>query len=154
MPENTDTLEPTPPRPDRDPEFRTPRASTSSGPAYIPGDHQRLVANPFLGLAALLAWLAGIGRLTQARETHWMLLGGFFGIVLAVRLIPRLVQFHCRDCGSTGRLREWESHTCDAVVRRRLAGRPRRIRGPLPPTQVVVWAYVVVALAVAWNAMR
>lgn len=121
-------------------------------PAYIPGDHERLVANPFLALAGLLLVLVVADHLNARVEPGYRVLVGFGLLAAFVRLAPRLLHVHCLDCGATGRLSAWGEHACDAVLERRRAGARRLIRGPSPPIQVILWFYLILALVIAWNA--
>ena len=134
--------------PPRDPEFQattTPerlRLYDPDAEAY-----QRLVANPFLALFGLLAGLA-LGRLVlQQRLPDFaapvlLLLGGGW-----IFLLFRLLQYHCLDCGETGRIGRWRQHACESVRGRRREGKPRRFRGPPPPVQDIHWLWLTRPLA-------
>ena len=131
-------------RPAHDPEFdrepaRTPIRYTYDGDLRA---YQRLVVNPFLALLALVGWVA-LMRLGYRER----ILSAF----LVAQLLPVLayyaVQYHCLDCGTTGALSRWKDHACESVVARRLAGRPRRFRGPNPRSQLLLWIYGLMALA-------
>ena len=105
--------------------------------------YQRLLANPFLAALGLAAW-AGLTRYAvRSRQ-----LPVFLAALVLLGVCPFLLQFHCRDCGRTGRLRRWRGHACGGVVRRVVGGRPRRFRGPNPYTQTVLWVYAAAAAAV------
>ena len=97
-----------------------------------PRAYQRLVVNPFLAFLALIGWVALMRFGYRER-----LLPAF----LLAQVLPVLayfaVQYHCLDCGATGRLSRWKDHACESVVARRLAGRPRRFRGPNPRSQML-----------------
>jgi hypothetical protein len=142
------------PHPPHDPEFGSFRA----GPLLRdldgePEAYLRLVANPFLGLVYLVAWLVTL---------YESLVGGFAGpltpmlvalLIAGLGLVPGLMQYHCLDCGGTGRLWRWRKHLCHRSLSRREAGRPRRFRGPSPPLQVILWLWMLMALALLLNAV-
>src|SRR5215217_5054790 len=117
---------PTPPVPGprrHDPELD---ASTARPPVRLDPDfsrHQRLVANPFLALAALVPWFAAVrlALLDRNLPLVLLLLAGLAGIAC-------LLQFHCLDCGTTGSLFRWRGHACEGAVARQLTGRARRLR--------------------------
>ena len=135
----------------RDPEFGATAGLGGLELDHSPESYQRLLANPLLGLAAILGWL-GVMR---------ALFGGFAGpltpmalvlMVAALVLLPSLFHFHCLDCGRTGRLRSWKGHMCARVAERRMEGRARRIRGPSPTTQLIFWFWGLMAVAVLFGA--
>jgi hypothetical protein len=103
--------------------------------------YQRLVANPFLAVLGLFAWVGALRLSWEARRAEF-----FLPALLAGLAIPLLFQYHCLDCGRTGHLARAFEHACAHVEMRRQAGRPRRFRGPSPWAQTKLW---VVALAVA-----
>jgi hypothetical protein len=138
---------------ERDPEFRPLVPARWVAEDLEPGPYHRVVANPFLGLLGILAW-AGV--------LYWLLHDQFAGalnpvLVLLLLLsglgLPRLFQFHCLDCGTTGPLRRWSRHICPRVAERHFAGRPRRFRGPPPGVQVVLWLYALLMILVALKAL-
>jgi hypothetical protein len=138
---------PQPSRPAHDPEFDRVPARTPIRHAYY-GDssaYQRLVVNPFLAFLTLISWVA----MTRLGYRNRLL-----AVFLLAQGLPVLayfaVQFHCLDCGATGRLSRWKDHACESVVARRLAGRPRRFRGPNPRSQMLLWFYGLIV--VAWYA--
>lgn len=144
------------PPPSRDPDFgAAPTAPGELLPSPLnPHLFLRVVANPFLGFAALLAWVYLL--IVVFRELRRMpeLLGPLAPAVVVVFaamlwLSPSLFQFHCLDCGCTGRLSRWREHSCLRSSWRRSSGRPRRMRGPPPLVQVVIWLWVLV-LAAIW----
>lgn len=117
-----------------------------------PQRYQRLVANPFLGFLGVLVLVTAAYHLMQAPRQSSV---GDMALVLApfaLLGLPRLFQYHCLDCGTTGRLFRWRSHVCPASADRYLAGRPRRLRGPNPTAQVLLWVYVLLGLVIAWQA--
>jgi hypothetical protein len=127
---------------DLDPVLRASPASLGLTWASIEA-YQRLVTNPFLAAAAAVAWFAVLRDTLRAGDVRWGL-----PLLGAGLLLPFLVEFHCLDCGRTGRLARWRSHNCDAVTLRRSLGRPRLIRGPSPVTQFKLWL-IAAAAAVA-----
>jgi hypothetical protein len=125
-----------------DPEFhalapRTPDYLDRSFEAY-----QRLVANPFLALFALIPWGIAFRWAFLARS-----LEGLGALLIGLGLILCLLQFHCRDCGKTGSLIRWRSHVCERAIARQRAGRYRSFRGPNPTTQTLLWGYAIVVAA-------
>jgi hypothetical protein len=142
-------VEAVPPPLDRDHEFQPPvpvRAGRVTFGASIE-EYQRLVANPFLGLIGFAAWLfalrwllMAVGR-TGLMPTLLVLVAGPFGF-------PYLFHYHCLDCGATGLLHRYRKHSCATVAARLREGRVRSFRGPTPFVQVVIWLYVLLALAI------
>lgn len=108
--------------------------------------YQRLVANPFLGILALVGSFVAIRTACAT--------GRFDLIVVATATIVFarwFLQFHCLDCGATGRLSRWREHACPAVVFRLATRRPRRFRGPTPPTQTALWLVtLILGIAALW----
>jgi hypothetical protein len=102
-----------------------------------------LVANPFLALFWLIAV---IGLVRLALEIRNLFLAGVALCGLAA--LKYLLQYHCLDCGSSGRLFRWDSHACPSVVARRQSGQVRRLRGPNPVLQTIVWGYLLAGLAI------
>jgi hypothetical protein len=100
--------------------------------------YQRLIANPFLAVCGLIGWLV---------LTRWTLDSGelilFLPALASVFLLFFLLQYHCLDCGRTGRLLRWHDHACTRVVARQVSGRPRRLRGPSPTVQTVLWFFAI-----------
>jgi len=114
-----------------------------------PSAFRRLVVNPFLALLGLVAWW-GLVSSGPFRRAPYL-------VVPALSLLaglPPLLQYHCLDCGATGRLLRWRRHACPAVRDREAADRPRRFRGPSPPLQLIIWAYVVGSIAVVLFILR
>jgi hypothetical protein len=143
-------VEPTPPPVERDPEFRRP-VGLGLGLEdldHAPEAYLRLMANPFLGCFGLVAWAAlAVMLLRLASDIQGSLAPlVVMGMLLLLIPLPRLFQYHCLDCGATGRLSRWRQHLCARSAERRRAGRPRRLAGPTPPTQVVLWLWLALAL--------
>jgi hypothetical protein len=135
-------VEPVPSTRDHDPDLDPPRRPRVQLRDPLPEEYQRLVANPFLALLGLIVWFWAIVRAYQLRNP----------IVLAVTaaslaVVFFLPQYHCRDCGTTGRLYRWREHACGPVLARRLSDRPRRYRGPNPSIQMTLWLYLLLAVA-------
>jgi hypothetical protein len=140
--------------PPADPEFRSHRpgllASDLDGE---PEAYLRLVANPFLALLYLVAWLVALYE-SVIEGFGWPLTPMLVVSLLAgLGLVPFLMEYHCLDCGRTGRLTRWQKHLCPHSLARREAGRRRRLRGPSPPVQVALWLCVVMGLALVINAL-
>ena len=96
--------------------------------------YQRLIANPFLGVMALGGSCLAINAAIEVQQLDLEVLAA------STLIVSRwLFQFHCLDCGSTGWLRRWRDHECHTVRGRLASNRPRRIRGPKPSTQTVLW---------------
>jgi hypothetical protein len=137
-------VDPLPPPPTYDPDLDPPRGvRVPYRPPPIPQEFQRLVANPFLAVFWLVV-LFGFLRLALDLRSLPMV-----GIVLLGLLVAGyLLQYHCLDCGGTGRLFQWRDHACPSVVARQRAGRVRRFRGPNPLLQTILWGYVLGVLAI------
>jgi hypothetical protein len=127
-----------------DPDLDTPRRSLPPLPVEAIGDYQRLVVNPLL---AILGWLLAVGLIRRALWSRNIVL---FGVAIHLLFWPfLLIQFHCLDCGTTGWYLQSRRHACAAVVAR--CGRrvfPRR--GLRARTQLLIWAYVLVAGGLAF----
>ena len=140
--------------PSNDPEFGSNRPGLLAGSLDDePEAYLRLIANPFLAFAYMVFWLVLL---------YETVLGGFAGplspilvaiLISGLGLIPMLLQYQCLDCGSGGRLTRWRKHACHLSVARRDAGRRRRLRGPTPPVQVLLWFWVLIAAVVTLNAI-
>jgi hypothetical protein len=142
----------------RDPEFATATA-TMLEPGDLdeamiaPESYLRVVANPFLGFAGLAGWLIALVWVFRHLRENPHLIGPIAPFIAAVFLgclwlIPGLFQFHCLDCGRSDRLSRWRRHTCPTSALRRLQGRPRRLRGPTPPGQVLLWLWLILTLGI------
>jgi hypothetical protein len=141
------TANPGPAAPDlgvHDRDLDIPRAASRRGRRLAPSLHeyQRLVANPFLAVFGMVVWFAIISEVVGNRR-----LDLFFPALASLILVYFLFQFHCLDCGATGRLRGWRTHSCASVQARRLSGRPRRFRGPSPTAQTLLWFYGLITFA-------
>ena len=126
-----------------DPEFDPPTPGPSrSRDAFDPAEHQRVVVNPFLAVLGLigLGWLARV-----LLHSPWPGTAGL--LLLSIVLIPRLIQFHCLDCGRTGRYTRRATHACPRVVERWRGG--RRARAPFPSgwAQLVAWGWMLGSVA-------
>jgi hypothetical protein len=119
------------------------RAIAGNGRRLLPQECQRLVANPFLAIFGLIGWFA---LMRQALAVRSLPLFGF--ALLSLGVVILLPQYHCLDCGATGLLIRWKSHACESVRLRQECGQARRIRGPNPWVQTVLWCYLLAALAV------
>jgi hypothetical protein len=101
----------------------------------------RLVANPFLAMAAGVGWLAALKAVSWSGRIDVLL-----QVLVCLVLIGLLPQYHCLDCGRTGRLSAWRLHRCEAVRCRIEAGLARRFRGPKPLTQTIFWVMATLAV--------
>jgi hypothetical protein len=133
-----------------DPEFDPPGGLSLGRPVFdMPHHYQRLVANPFLALLSIVANLALLQAVTArgAPDSSWLpwLALATCTVLLFVWQLP---QYHCLDCGATDQLRNWREHECEAVKLRRAMGRPRRLRGPTPNVQTVLWFYAAIVCAI------
>lgn len=148
-------MEPVLPPPIRDPDFDLgpPAPGALLSPPINPHLYLRVIANPFLGFAGLVGWLGLLGKVFHELRRMPALLGPLApAVVLAFAvllcLVPSLFQYHCLDCGGTGRLSRWREHACARSNGRRMAGQPRRLRGPPPFVQTVLWLWGLLILAV------
>jgi hypothetical protein len=120
---------------DRDLDPAVPSRAAWQVPDLLsPAAYQRLVANPFLAFAGLLAWGGAIDASVRSGRLAY-----FIPALLSGLALPLLWQYHCLDCGRTGHVAYWRSHHCQKVEERRRQGRPRRFRGPTPATQTKLW---------------
>ena len=143
-----------PSAPSNDPEFGSNRPGLLAGSLDDePESYLRLIANPFLACSYIVLWLIML---------HEAVVGGFAGplspilvviLIAGLGLVPMLVQYHCLDCGGSGRMTRWRKHICYVSVARRDVGRRRRFRGPTPPIQVLLWFWVAVAAICVFNAV-
>ncbi len=142
-----------PPAAERDPEFDATVTAGSLDLETAPEAYLRLVANPFLGVLGLLAWLVA---------GYWIVVRGVAGLLTPIAivlllaclaLIPGRFQYHCLDCGRTGRLSDWRRHLCRRVAERRLDGQARRFHGPPPSVQVVLWLWVLMGVILLAHAL-
>lgn len=129
-----------------DPEFRSTRPGlVLGGLGSEPEAYLRLLANPFLGFTYLLVWVTALYQ-----STFGLFAGALTPVLVTVLLfglwlIPMFMQYHCLDCGKTGRLSHWRNHSCLPSVVRREVGKRRRFRGPTPVIQVVLWIWLMMA---------
>jgi hypothetical protein len=127
------------PRP-ADPEFDPSPASPVRLRDFDPLEHQRLVVNPFLAVFGLVV-------LTEV--TRLLLRSSFpplaVATVIPLVLLPYLIQYHCLDCGQTGRYSRRGRHACPAVFARWQEG--YRSRFPSSWTQLVIWSWVIASAA-------
>ncbi len=107
--------------------------------SILPQD-QRLLANPFLAILVAIPWGFGF-RWAFLRKSPTFLL-------ILLGLLPCIayfLQYHCLDCGATGRFFRWRSHACSAVIARCHSERRTWFRPPNPTAQVILWGYFLVA---------
>lgn len=109
-----------------------------------PEAYLRVLANPFLAATELVAWLIAV-RESSAILAVATIPGPFWADVAQIALwigwVPALIlfQYHCLDCGATGRIGRWRRHTCAAVAERKRAGRPLGTFRPSPGVQLLFW---------------
>ena len=123
-----------------------PSPRVSARTRVVHQSYQRLIANPFMAMLAIIAWFAAV------RQTVLMKRLDLFGLaVLSLGLVVFLFQYHCLDCGATGRLMRWREHACEAVRRRSQTGQMPRYHLITPVAQTLAWFYllILVVLAVA-----
>src|SRR5262249_13185234 len=136
---------------DRDPEFSSPQHQGRLIELdHAPESYLRLVANPFLAASAGLAWLWFLFHVVAEFVSMRSPFTPVVALVMVglLALIVPLFQYHCLDCGATGRLSRWRRHICMVSASRRERGRPRRLRGPSPPAQVVLWFWFVLTAGI------
>jgi hypothetical protein len=138
-------VDPLPPSPIHDPDLDPPRGLRTGLPRTppFPQEFQRLIANPFLALFWLVLLFTILRQALSVKSLPLVAIT-ILGLVVA----GYLLQFHCLDCGATGRLFKWKEHACPSVVARQQAGRVRRFRGPNPYLQTILWGYLLGALAI------
>ncbi|MDB5350414.1 MAG: hypothetical protein JWN86_1661 [Planctomycetota bacterium] len=137
-----------------DPEFVSQRPGLlSGGLGTEPEVYLRVVANPFLGFLYLVVWLVALYHSSFGEFAGPLTPMLLVMMTASLALLPNFMQFHCLDCGGTGRFLRWRKHVCQRAMERRDSGRPRRFRGPSPPLQVVLWLWALVAFAMMLNAL-
>jgi hypothetical protein len=129
---------------DRELDAPLDRPSVRVRPASTLG-YQRLVANPFLAVLGLIVWYAAVRVTVQARR-----LDLFFLALLSLSLVIFLFQYHCLDCGATGRLVHWRGHVCERIRLRAGSGQPRRFPALSPVAQTLGWIYLLAVGSVVW----
>ena len=121
-----------------DPEFEAVRAPALRLRDFEPRHSQRVIVNPFLAVLDLLV----LGAMFVGR--HWFgIFSVTFGVALIV-LLPHLIQFHCLDCGRTGRYTAHKAHACPVVVKRWNDGLTTRF--PSARAQLIVWGWVLASV--------
>jgi hypothetical protein len=126
-----------------DPEFDPSPGFPSRLRDFEPLEHQRLVVNPFLAVLGL------IGLVWLARELFLAPLPGLAALLIfPLAMLPHLIQYHCLDCGQTGSYPRRRRHACSGVLARWREGRRSRLPFPTSWAQLVVWAWVLGAIAV------
>jgi hypothetical protein len=125
-----------------DPELDTPRRRPQAVPVESIPACQRLVVNPFL---AILGWLAAVAMIRHSMLSHNLALHLTALLWLFVPFL--LIQFHCLDCRSTGWYVRAGRHICGGVFSRWVRGEGAQSRWPRLRTQLVVWLYLLAAVA-------
>lgn len=112
--------------------------SRQAVPIEFVGQYQRLVVNP---LVAFLCGLSAAILIRHALHTRNVLL---FCAGLGVLFLSfLLIQFHCRDCGTTGWYLHASRHACAAVVARWRQNTLLRY-GLTARRQLHIWSYILV----------
>lgn len=101
------------------------------------------MANPFLAVLGLIAWVAALRQALALRNLAAVGLA-----LLGLFVLGYLLQYHCLDCGATGLLFRWKSHACERVRARQQSNQVRRFRGPNPVFQTVLWGYLLAIVAI------
>ncbi len=96
--------------------------------------HQRLVVNPFLAVFGTILWFLLLRYTVQTR-----LLKLFAPVAASFVLMIFLLEYHCLDCGRTGRLVHWRKHLCERVEMRRLSTAIHWSFWPSVFSQLVWW---------------
>jgi len=125
-----------------DPEFDALPASPVRLRDFDPLEYQRLVVNPFLAV---------FGLIVLGQVARWLLLSSFPPLAIATALplvmLHHLIQYHCLDCGQTGRYHRRRRHACPAVFARWHDGRRSRFPFPSSWIQLVVWGWLLASAA-------
>jgi hypothetical protein len=137
-----------PPDPDFQPAVAPPRVAVADDAA--PEDYLRILANPFLAFCGFALWLKALIALL-GQKTNRDLYGPLAPIIAIVFLaalwgLRSLLQYHCLDCGATGRYVNWREHECLRSLERRYMGAYRRWRGPSPFIQLILWLWALLIL--------
>lgn len=147
---------PPPGSPLNDPEFAGGSRGLAPEPwdrNLYPDDDLRMVVNPFIAVFALA------GTIVTARwmARQWSLADGplLALILLALACSAASVAFglhcHCLDCGRTVGFWRWKSHSCERVRARRVLGRRRRLVGPKPFLQALIWIIILLAVVLLYD---
>jgi hypothetical protein len=124
---------------DRDVDLHPQGESSHTGPI---DPYRRLVANPLLALAGVVAAIFLIRVSLEHRilplflASIGLLFGAFF-----------FVQYHCLDCGSTGWLVRAGRHACPPLMARWREGRIGRWRFPGLKFQMILWLHLLASVA-------
>ncbi|HMB08108.1 MAG TPA: hypothetical protein VKP69_30805 [Isosphaeraceae bacterium] len=127
-----------------DPELDPPRtgARRARRPVPRPQEPSRLLANPFLTASLILFGLLELSSALRSR-----CLPGLIWALITLAGSGPFLHYHCLDCGATGLLFRWRRHECERAVIRRNTGRTRRLRGPDPTVQTIIWGYFLLGSA-------
>ncbi len=125
-----------------DPEFVTSTVPTPRLRDFDPRDYQRLVVNPFLAvfvlvlLPKLFRWLIESVSLAPVALL----------LTVPLLLLPRLIQFHCLDCGQTASYHRSKDHACHQVLNR--YHQDRETKFPHAWLQLIIWGWILGSVAV------
>ena len=111
----------------------------------MPQEYQRLLANPFLAVAALIYWIAALRRVLM-----WHDLVGSFIVAAGFAVVVALLHYHCLDCGATGWVQSAWRHCCPAVTARAQSGIVRRPPRLSVKNQMIAWIYLLVVAFAVW----
>ena len=116
--------------------FRPRPGRAGPAPRLPPGEHQRLVVNPFLAVFSLIVWwLAARWLLLRGPFPPWPSLWCSRWPSSPARAVS------CLDCGKTGSYTRRGRHACAAVLARWNERRKARLPIPSPWAQLVVWGW-------------
>jgi hypothetical protein len=105
-----------------------------------PRDHQKLVVNPFLAVLTLIVIVhAGNWLLNSSYAPLLMMM------VAPIVLLPQLIQYHCLDCGTTGRYPRRNRHACPTIVSR--WENHQSTDFPSPRGQLIAWGWLIGSVA-------
>jgi hypothetical protein len=123
-----------------DPEFDPSPPAPVRLRDFDPLEFQRLVVNPFLAVFGLVVLVEVTRGLLGSEMPPLALL-----VVVPLLILHHLIQYHCLDCGRTGRYVRRGRHACPAAYARWHEGREPRF--PSARAQMVVWGWLIASAA-------
>jgi hypothetical protein len=109
--------------------------------SFNPRDHQKFVVNPFLAVLGLIL----LGKLAVL-----LVFSGFppfaISLIIPLAFLPHLIQFHCLDCGKTGRYLRKDHHACSTIHAR--WDEDRSSKFPSSKAQLTLWAWLLGSAAI------